>query len=147
MKKNNYGFTLVELLITVAILSIIAAIAIPNYQNTVRRSNRADAKAALNTLANELARYRAADSNRSYTTDMAEFSLSSAVSTAATSESGHYSVAISAGGAGIANSYSITATHTGTQVADTDCKTFTITSAGVRSSKNTAAGDSTAECW
>lgn len=46
-KKQNQGFTLVEVIIVTAIIAILAAIAIPNYQESVKKSRRADAKSAL----------------------------------------------------------------------------------------------------
>lgn len=57
MKKHSKGFTLIELMIVVAILGIIAAIALPSYQNSVTKSRRADAQGALTSLANAMERY------------------------------------------------------------------------------------------
>ena len=144
--KNNNGFTLVEIMVTIAILGVLAAIAIPNYQNSVRKANRTDAKAALNTLTNELARFYAI--NRFYTTDMTNFSLPNAAEASALSENGHFRISIAAGPDGIAKNYVVSATQeTSYQKKDTECVTYTMTSAGQKSAVNKAAGDSTAKCW
>ncbi|WP_353314472.1 type IV pilin protein [Candidatus Albibeggiatoa sp. nov. NOAA] len=50
MKKSK-GFTLIELMIAVAIIAIIVAIAVPNYNRYLAKSRRADAKTALITIA------------------------------------------------------------------------------------------------
>lgn len=54
--KISQGFTLVEMMIVVAILGIVAAIAYPSYKEQVHKSNRADAKVALNDAAQQLQR-------------------------------------------------------------------------------------------
>ncbi len=51
------GFTLIELMIAVAVVAILAAIAIPSYQSSVRKSRRQDAKTALLDLAAREERY------------------------------------------------------------------------------------------
>lgn len=51
------GFTLIELMITVAIIAILAAIAYPSYQEQVRKGRRADAMAQMVTLAQAYERY------------------------------------------------------------------------------------------
>jgi type IV pilus assembly protein PilE len=56
MKKKILGFTLIEMMITVAIIGIIAAIAYPSYMASVRKTNRAEAKTELMDIAQRLQR-------------------------------------------------------------------------------------------
>ena len=57
MKSQTRGFTLIELMIAVAILGIIAAIAYPSYLDQVRKSKRSDAQSALLQAANRQERF------------------------------------------------------------------------------------------
>lgn len=57
MKQRQLGFTLIELMITIAIIGILASVAYPSYQNSILKSHRADAKGALLELANYMERH------------------------------------------------------------------------------------------
>ena len=64
MKKFNLtqkGFTLLELMIVVAVIAILAAIAYPSYQESVRRTKREDMKASLTEITSQIQRYKIAN--------------------------------------------------------------------------------------
>ena len=111
--KKNKGFTLIELMIVVAIVGILAAIALPSYQNYVIRTKRADATGALMAATNAMERYRA--NNFTYigatigagaATDI----ITATVPTDGTSAA-YYNLALRV----TATAYTITATATGSQ--------------------------------
>ena len=56
MKKTTSGFTLVELMIVVAIIAVLASIALPQYQNYIIKTNRAEAKGLLLELTHYMER-------------------------------------------------------------------------------------------
>jgi type IV pilus assembly protein PilE len=64
--RDNRGFTLIELMVTVAILAILAAIALPSYTDYVLRGKLPEAQAALQSYAVQLEQYY--QDNRSYGT-------------------------------------------------------------------------------
>ena len=57
MLKRQRGFTLIELMITVAVIAILAAIAYPSYQDSIRKSRRTDGKNALTQAVANMERY------------------------------------------------------------------------------------------
>lgn len=66
-RPKNKGFTLIELMIVVAIVGILAAVAMPSYSKYVARGKRAEARAVLLQAGQALQRFYAA--NDSYATD------------------------------------------------------------------------------
>ena len=68
--KKSKGFTITELIITMAIIGILSAIIIPMYTNHIRRARRSDAKVALENVRAMEEQFRA--ENGSYTTVLAQ---------------------------------------------------------------------------
>ncbi|QLG87330.1 prepilin-type N-terminal cleavage/methylation domain-containing protein [Chitinibacter bivalviorum] len=65
MQHKHQGFTLIELMVVVAIIGILAAIAIPSYQDYVRKSRRTDATTKLAQIQQQMEKFRA--NNTCYT--------------------------------------------------------------------------------
>ncbi len=57
MNNKSFGFTLIELMIVVAVIGILSAIAIPSYQDSIRKGKRAEARTALSELLLQQERY------------------------------------------------------------------------------------------
>ena len=140
------GFTLVELMITVAIIAILAAIAYPSYTSFVRRSNRTDATRV--AMADAQALQRCYSQNFSYSNSATTPCSMTAGTT--TSPSGYYSIVIAIPAAGVpAPSYSIIATPLAghPQTADTQCAQFTLLSTGLQTATNSGGTDTSQTCW
>ena len=63
LHKDSQGFTLIELMIVVAIIGILAAVAIPQYQNFTKKSKASEAKVILDAIATAEASYFAEKDN------------------------------------------------------------------------------------
>ncbi len=142
--RHRYrGFTLIELMIAVAIVALIAAIAYPSYRDSVLRSRRSDAKVALTQTAQTLE--RCYSQFASYDASSCPVQATTQSTTAITSPEGYYTVNV----ADTATTFTLTATPTtkGGQDDDTTCHSFTLTETGKRGSTSQAGSDTTSTCW
>jgi len=130
--RSHLGFTLVELMIVVVVVAILASIALPSYQEYIRRSRRAEAQALLNDAAARQERYRA--QNGRYTDDVLKLRLPWGDK----SENGYYLLTATVSGL----SYTLMAAPQKAQVND-KCGDFILSSAG---EKSNSAG-TTEDCW
>lgn len=149
-RSGARGFTLLELMVVVAIIAILAAIAIPSYSNYVVKTNRSAGEACLSQYASYMERY--------YTTNLRYDEVPASSGTAAgtpnpvttspptlvldcatTAQTGN-NYGYTASGV-TATTYTLTATPKGAQLSrDTQCGALTLDQTGTR-------GPTTAGCW
>jgi len=129
MKSNNtplggrqQGITLIELAIVVAIIGILTAIAVPAYEDYVKRARRSEAQVALTELANLQERFFS--QNLAYTSTIAGTPGADRIVFPNVSENGYYQIQIQAADA---TSYDLRAIPQGSQAGD---GAFRLTSAG-----------------
>lgn len=130
MKKNK-GFTLIEIMIVVAIIGILAAIAYPSYDEYVKRANRTEGQAFLSDVATRQERYFS--QNNKYINDVTKLGLSSV-----NSPTQKYAVSIVLA----AGSYTLTAEQ---KFNDSKCGNLTLTGLGVKGRSGT--GKTIEDCW
>jgi len=123
MYTASRGFTLIELMITVAIVAILASVAYPSYQQYIIRGKRAAAQAEMMDIANRQQQFLLA--NRSYAS---KATLEASGYTLPTEVGANYTYDIALG-AGAVPSFTITFTAKGSQVSD---GSLGLTSAGVK---------------
>ncbi|MGH8457245.1 MAG: type IV pilin protein [Stenotrophobium sp.] len=144
--NRQTGFTLMELVIAVAIIGILAAIALPSYQQYVMRGNRTVAKNLLMDISSreesyfgDRKQYAASLANLNYAAATV-FVNASGVTSATDDGSNIYSVTLSAA---TATTYTITATPINRQTNDNLCGALSLDSTG----NKTAAGSNGSGCW
>lgn len=136
--KKTAGFTLIEVLITVAILGIIAAIALPSYTSYMTKTRRTEAKTLLTEAAGEQQRYYS--ENNSYADKLTVIGYPA---DSVESEGGNYTVSVTAQSA---TSFTLRATRVAgkSQADDAECGDFEINSLGA---KNITGTGTVANCW
>lgn len=142
--RQSRGFTLIELMIVVAIVAILTAIAVPMYQQQSMTSRRADAKSALLDLATREERYFA--TNNTYTNDPTQLYGTGATFPLSVPSSGtpdyNITVVTPAGAAATGTTYSLSATPINLQANDT-CGTYLLDNTG----SQTNSGNTSTSCW
>lgn len=136
------GFSLIELMVALVILGILSVIAIPSYQDSVRKTRRSDAKISLmestqlfERCFSEFGRY--------------EYDATSATTcpqySSTTTTDGYYQVTVTHA---TTTSFSLTAVapSTSPQFSDVKCRSFTITQSGLKTSTDSSSTAST-NCW
>jgi type IV pilus assembly protein PilE len=148
-KHRSLGFSLIELMITVAIVAILATIAVTSYSSQVQKSRRTEAKSALLDLAGREERLFSTTNAYSNVEQFLGYATGgSTPMTAMTFGNGYYkltaTVPDAANQPGVAASYLLTAIPQGTQANDAACGNFSLNQLGVQ----TVSGTSTAAtCW
>lgn len=149
-KTATQGFTLIELMITVAIVGILAAIAYPSYTEHVRKTRRADAKAVVLELSQWMERFYTENSRYDKTRAGVDVALPFTQSPKEGGPAGgYYTIALATPAQ---NQFTLTATPAGPQVGDT-CGNLTLNRVGVKCANGSCSnGDATAKakvatCW
>lgn len=139
-RRPSAGFTLVEVIIVVLIISVLAAIAYPAYQNSVMQTRRNAVKACMSEGAAFMERFYT--TNLRYDQTLAGAPVALPPCAAGTDITNHYTVTLSAVGR---TNYTLTATPINLQaVRDTKCGTLSINNIGTK----TKSGSETVDyCW
>ena len=135
------GFTLIELMVAVAVVAILGTIAMASYSSQIQKSRRTDARSAVMDLAGREEKLFSTTNAYSATPSDLGYGPLGAVFPIAVG-SGYYQVSVAIGNP--PTSYVITATAIGAQAADTKCTTLAVNELGSQASTGT---DTVAACW
>jgi type IV pilus assembly protein PilE len=137
---SSRGFSLLELMIAVAVVSILATIAVTAYTSQVQKSRRTDARSALLDIAGrEEKLFSTANAYSALPSDLGYGAVG--VPWPITVGSGYYQVSVTTPDS---QSYSITATPLGAQLNDTTCASLSVNQLGAQTSTGTGTA---ATCW
>ncbi len=152
MLNNNkeQGFTLMEIMITVAIVAILTAIAYPSYVKSVQKGKRSDAKVELLRIAQMQEGFFA--QNMSYAESLTTLGLATDT---INSEQNVYTITVdsvlpagcSSGSATPCTSFVLKATPKGSQLNDTECPRFTLSSTGKKGTNGSQTAEQVRRCW
>lgn len=146
-RRPAKGFTLIELMVVVAIIAVLAAIALPTYSSYITKTRRAAAKGCLSEYANYMERYYT--TNLRYDQDTQATPVPNALPAfdcAGTQQTGtYYSYGF---GTPTQSAYTLTATpRTGTSQASDSCSALTLDQTGTRGAAGGVVASTVAKCW
>lgn len=140
------GFSLTELMIAVVIVAVLASVAIPSYQDSVRRARRADAKTTLLEASQWMERFYT--ENNRYDQNLGGTAVALPTSLASSPKEGttkYYNLSFVSGSLA-QNTYTLRAVPISTTDQNNDqCKTLTLTNLGVKGLSGSSA--SVDDCW
>jgi type IV pilus assembly protein PilE len=148
--RRAAGFTLTELMVAIAIATILTSIALPSYLGQIRKSRRTEARTTLLNMATTMERMYSTtnsylDTNGKLIPLDVGYSNDPAVNFPLKVGGGYYTV----NAAVTATTFTFTATPTAgnAQAADKQCATFSITETGLQSAADSGGGDTSDTCW
>ncbi len=142
--RRPRGFTLVELLISIVIVAILAAIAIPGYRSYVQRAQRTEAKTALLQLQGAQEKFFVQYNRYAAALDPAP---PDGLGLPRVTETGLYALGLALLDGGTGFRITATAKASGAQRDDARCASFTIDNNGRKGARSSAGADTTQDCW
>lgn len=144
LPKKNLGFSLIELLVAIAILAVMASIALSSHQSSIIKSKRKAALGALFQITSEQEEHFI--NNKGYAASLILLGYTTTGENTdpfyindngdpSTNAQGNYQITLNNASA---NAYSLTATPINSQSKDNQCGALTVTSAGAKSISGTA---------